>query len=117
MPATALTVASGLAFGEGAANANLQAVDAVNNNKFTNDGKTILVVRNASGGNLTPTLKVAKNGLANIAFDKALPVIGNGNTSVLGPFPTKIFGDSVEVAWSTGASVTAGPVQLADTPV
>ena len=116
MPATALTVATGLPFGEGVANANLQAVDAVNNNKFANDGKTILVVRNASGGSLTPTLKIPKNQLANVAFDKALPAISNNNTAVLGPFPKNRYGAEVEIAWSTGTSVTAGPVTLADTP-
>jgi hypothetical protein len=112
MAATALTVAAGATFGEGVANANLQAVDAVNNNKFVNDGKTVLVVRNASGGGLVPTLKVPKNARANLAFDKALPSISNNNTALLGPFPTEIYGAEVEIAWSTGASVTAGPVSL-----
>lgn len=118
MPATALSVAAGAAFGEGVANANLVAVDSANDNSFPNDGKTVLVVRNASGGGLVPTLRVPQGPYsANVAVNKALASISNNNTAVLGPFPTAIYGSTVTVGWSTGASVTAGPVSLAQTPI
>lgn len=119
MTATALTVAQGAAYGVGINSAGLQAVDSGNDNSFTNDGNTILVVKNASGGVLTVTGRLpAGTRTANTAINKTLGggTVANGDTAVLGPFPTDIYSGTVTVGWSTGTSVTAAPVKLTPTP-
>jgi S-formylglutathione hydrolase FrmB len=67
------------------------AADAVNNNMFLNDGRTVLVVSNGSGGALTVTiLSIAdKYGRSDTVFTSfSLPA---GATRFFGPFPQSVW--------------------------
>lgn len=115
MARTALTVQEPTRFTEITPTAN--AVDAVNGNRYTNDGKIVLRVVNGSGGSLTVSVITPQ------LYDVDLPVpsrtytIASG-TRYIGPFPTSYNDtvdsatDQVSVDWSTGSSVTVEVVRV-----
>lgn len=76
---------------------------------FVNDGRTILVVDNGSGSELTVTITTpgTVDGLA--IADKTVTV-AIGDKAVIGPFPPAIYNNSdgvVTVAFNETTSVTA----------
>jgi hypothetical protein len=110
MPATTLTKVATAAFGEGIADVGYESVDQPNGNDFANTGKEIVLVKNASGGNVVCTVTAAANRETfNKAWTKTLTVAG-GDTGQLGPFPTQIFGTAPAIAWDTGTSISAAVV-------
>lgn len=119
MARTALTSATSSSYADGVADVNFQAVDQPNGNSFTNDGKTVLLVNNGSGGNVNVTFAVsASKYTVNDAITKTPngPVAA-GDVGFYGPFPTAIYGNTVNVDYDTGTSITAAVVQLEDTPL
>jgi hypothetical protein len=120
MPVTALTKTTAAAWAYGIADAGFQAVDQANSNNFVNTGKTIFLLTR-SGGSVNPTFaaipasKYNMNG-APTTYTPATPVT-TGKIGVYGPFPTAIYGTTVQVGYDTGTSVTAAVVELPDTPL
>lgn len=117
MARTALTVVSAAPYGVGINDIAAQAVDQPNGNSMANDGNTVIVVANASGGDLTIT--VTPNGGPYNHGDtgaRTLLVVATAKTAFIGPFNTNVFGTTLLIDWSTGTSVTAAPVKLARTP-
>jgi len=82
---------------------------------FANDGKTILVVDNASGGALGVTfdLAVDPNASEPAAETSATSIsVPAGERHFLGPFPTGKFGTTVTVNYDSTATITAGAFRL-----
>lgn len=78
---------------------------------FANDGRTMLVVKNGSGGsvNVTPAPSVAcSQGVVHAGVPVAVPA---GAERWIGPFPPAIFGGTVTVAFSATATITAAPIR------
>lgn len=78
---------------------------------FANDGKTMIVVKNASGAglNVTPAPSVACNqGVVHAGVPISVPA---GTEKWIGPFRTDIFGEVVTVAFSAQTSITAAPIR------
>lgn len=120
MARTTLSAVVSPAFGDGVADTSAEAVDNANGNDFANDGKTVMVVENGSGGSLTVTLSLpAGPKTANEAITKTLAV-ADGKEAHFGPFQLSLYNQSngrVNVDWSTGTSVTAAIIQQTRTPV
>jgi len=79
---------------------------------FSNNGKTMIRVNNASGASITLTLDDPNSSTPTAAVawnpDAAI-VVTNGTVRVAGPFPTARFNDAngrVQMAWSATASVS-----------
>lgn len=77
--------------------------------EFANDGHTILIVTNGSGGSLTVTITTpgTVDGLA--VADRTVS-IANGAKKAIGPFTKSLYNDSdgnVTVGYSATTSVTA----------
>jgi len=119
MARTTLTAVESEAYGGGVADTSAEAVDNVNGNDFANDGRTIMVVENGSGGSLTVTLTLpAGPKTAGESITKTLAV-DNGDEAHFGPFLPSIFNNAdgrVYVDWSSGTSVTAAIVKQLPTP-
>ena len=118
MARTALSKVTASSYGDGVADAGFEAVDQPNGNSFVNTGKTILIVTR-SGGAVTPTFALsASKYTANDAITKTPNTpIADGNYGIYGPFPTAIYGATVNVDYDTGTSVTAAVIELEDTPL
>ncbi|KKN71039.1 hypothetical protein LCGC14_0424560 [marine sediment metagenome] len=119
MPPTSLTKVTASSFADGVADVGYEAADQPNGNDFVNTGKTILLVDNASGGNVTPTFAVgASKFTVNDAITKTpnTPVAA-AKVGFYGPFPTAIYGSTVTVNYDVGASITVAVVELEQTPL
>ena len=120
---TALTVSDAQPFGEGLADVGFEAVDNANGNSIPADGRTRLVVSNASGGNLTITVTAPANSrTANEGLTKT-QTVANGDTAYMGPFRPDVFGQPsgadaglTLIDWSTGTSVTCAAIRELPTP-
>lgn len=110
---TVLTVAVGLQFGVGAADANLQAVDLANGNTFANDGHTVLMINNGSGSGLDVTFTIPAGPLSAGQSISKVVEVGNAKHALMGPFPVGLYSSTVRVGWESGTSVTAAPVSIA----
>ena len=90
---------------------------------FANDGKTILLVRNAGSG--TPTISVAPvnstllTNYGSLAATSHSAAMAAGNVTVqyliLGPFPKAIYNDGngrVNIAYTSVSSVSVTPLKL-----
>lgn len=82
--------------------------------KFANDGRTYLHVKNGGGSPSTVTIvtQYTAGGLA--LADQAVSVT-NAQERVIGPFPTDLYNDAngdVTVTYSPTTSVTAGAFKL-----
>lgn len=82
--------------------------------KFTNDGQTFLIIKNAdaSSHTVTPTIQQGVDGQvpANVAS-----TILAGETHVIGPFPTAIYNDAggfCNLTYSAVTSVTVAAVRM-----
>jgi hypothetical protein len=119
MPATSLTKVTATNFGDGVADVGFEAVDQPNGNDFVNTGKTVMIVENASGGNVNATFTV---GASKYTVNDAITKTPNGpvaaaDVGLYGPFPTAIYGSTVTVNWDVGASISVAVVELEDTPL
>lgn len=115
MPRTAFTVVETATYGEGLADVADEAADQPNGNSMVNTGREILVIINASGGNVVVTVTAgALAATFNKAWTKTLTV-ATLKTGVLGPFPPAVFGTTLSIDYDVGASITVGAVSL--TPV
>jgi hypothetical protein len=90
------------------------AVDAANGNKFTNDGRCCLYVKNGGVGSIDVTIDtpgtVDGNAVANLVV-----AVGAGVNKLIGPFPPGIYNQSdgnVNVDYSGGTSVTAAVIRV-----
>lgn len=114
-----LTVTTSPAFGAGLADAGFESVDNTNGDEFDNNGNTVLLVSNGSGGPLTVTITTpAGIRSVNEIVTKSL-VVADGDVGFAGPFPQAIFNQTtgrVYLDWSTGTTVTAAVVKMDATP-
>ena len=121
MPATSFTKVVAVNFADGIADVGFEAVDQPNNNDFVNTGNTVLLIANGSGGavNVTfPTLPASKFTVNDpLTKTPSGGVVAAGDTALLGPFPTAIYGATVNVAYDTGTSITAAVIELEKTPL
>ncbi len=94
------------------------AVDFNNNNSWVNTGRELIEVTNGSGSNVNVTFVTQGNyavGSILYAVADLNVVVANATTKVMGPFDKGLFNDTnglVQVAWSTGSSVTARVITL-----
>lgn len=117
MPRTSLTVQEPTRTAQiNAPTAN--AADFANGNRFINDGKTILIVANGSGGALTVTIPYGTtvDGLTVAPQTYSIP---DGSTgAILGPWKSTYnqtldsVPNSVAINWSTGTSVTVKVIRV-----
>lgn len=117
MVATALTPINTTAFGAtlGAAT----AVDATNNNSFTNPrGTAVIEITNGGASPITVTFTTVKTlvlkGTATYNVADNAQTITNGAAKVFGPFDADMYNDAnsvVTVAFTSGSSVTARVLQ------
>lgn len=114
--ASSLALVTASAFGEGVADVGFEAVDQGNGNTVANDGRTRVLINNGSGGNVTCTVTaVAGPSTFNEAFTKSLTVAA-GDIGMMGPFPTAQFGNTIELSWDTGTSITVAVINETPTP-
>jgi len=82
---------------------------------FTNDGDTIALFSNGSGGNITITTTAAGTPGGLSLSDVVTGNIGNGTTSAVGPFDPTLFNDTngqVTLAASTTSAVSVAIVRV-----
>ena len=98
---------------DGPATKTLENMDVSLGNKLSNDGRTVLQVRNTTGSSKTITFTFDVRGAA----DTKQITLGANEETILGPFPTDVFNqhaaDSAETGlylWAT-ASGSAGEVK------
>jgi hypothetical protein len=87
--------------------------------EFVNDGKTLLLIQNASAGaeNVTAVGR-ASNRSFNHAIDQVIATV-NAKLSLCGPFPPELFNDSagkVQLTLADATSMTCAAVRLNSTP-
>lgn len=79
---------------------------------FDNNGQTLLILKNSSGGSITVTVDDPNSQLAGaVAFnaDVARPVANGATADVMGPFPPGRFNDAngrVQLAFSSTPGAT-----------
>ena|SRR3989304_4479093 len=81
---------------------------------FSNDGRTLLVVANASGGNRIVTLTATAT-VDGLTITNPTVTIATGATKIIGPFPPRWFNSSsgvVTVTYDGTTSTTAAAVQM-----
>ena len=85
------------------------AVNGVDGNQFQNDGRMFLHVKNGAGAPITVNI-AARADVNDLAV-----VVTNGESRMIGPFPTNLYNDAnrrVQVTFSSGTSVTAAVLRL-----
>lgn len=85
--------------------------DPTNGNSFANDGNTFLLVQ---GVTATKTITVVTSGTAGGLAIADLPArpVAVGEFHVLGPFPTALFGDRVEVTHEAASAHKLTPFNI-----
>lgn len=95
------------------------AVDAVNGNEFTNNGRAVIeIVNGGSGSPVTAT--IVTNGTYSVgaiayAIADLTVAVASGTSKICGPFDTTLFNSAtgtVQIDWSSGTSMTARVVTL-----
>lgn len=103
-------VTSGVAY-------TLAAVDNSNGNQFTgNDGNHVLLVANASGGDLTVTVKANGRSIDGYTLSDLTVVVSTATSKAIKiPVPASANQTDgyVYLNWSTGTSVTAAVLKMA----
>lgn len=98
--------------------AALTAVDGTNGNNFSNDGTTLLRVKNGSAGAITVTVKFASQAVDGATLvnpiGKTYSIPATTGDRLMGPFPVVTYGSTVEVTFSSGTTVTAAVYQPAN---
>lgn len=110
---TDLDVSTGLVVSSGMAN-------AVSQTYFDNDGRTALIIKNASGGSLTVTINSAfasyfVERLGLVSLSNQTNVVANGATIMYGPFGTERWNtanNTVLASLSTVTGVSVSAVRL-----
>jgi hypothetical protein len=95
-------------------NPSFAAVDGTNHNAFANDGRTFLYVTNAAGSPINVTIDTP-GVVDGLAVGNLVVSVTNGQSRVIGPFPTNIYNQAdgkVYVDWSSGTSITAAALRL-----
>jgi hypothetical protein len=116
MARTALTTVTTAGFGEGVADIGLESVDQPNGNSLTNTGREIVIIDNQNAGSIVCTVSAsASDATYNAALSKTLTV-ATTKKAILGPFATKVHGNTVNLDWDIGASVTVAVVDLTPVP-
>jgi hypothetical protein len=92
------------------AGAVLAANAAASGDKFTNDGKSLLVITNGDGSSHTCTLDDPNTPVppGSAANNDAVLTVAAGATKAFGPFPTSRFNDAdgnVAMTWSATTSM------------
>jgi len=77
---------------------------ATHGNKFWNNGKTFLMIANASGGDVVATFNTPGS-VAGLDIDDLEVTVGNGETYAIGPF-TSDFNQNDGYVWVTFDVVT-----------
>lgn len=111
----ALTVTTLEQFGEGADDVGFEAVDAGLSDTIPDDGQTVVLVRNTSGGAITGTVTMQANARTyNEAGTKVITVAATTGQGVIGPFRRGVFGSggNVTITWSASAGVTAAALKI-----
>jgi len=104
MAATALTVQSSAITGT---SLTAQAVNTGDGVSFTNNERTRIIVNNASGGTLTFTAVTTQVIESTLNVDDRSYSIPDGESLVVGPFTTGLYGNPVTLnTWSTATGVT-----------
>jgi hypothetical protein len=90
------------------------AVDATNGNRFINDGRMFLHVKNGHTSPITVTIATpgTVDGLA--VADQAV-VVTNAEERMIGPFPPGIYNDGsgyVQITYSLGTAMTIALLRL-----
>ena len=85
---------------------------------FVNDGKTILYIKNDSGGDITVTV-AAQNQVTidgnPLTLEDVPVIVSAGQEKFMGPFPTQFFNNSagsVEITYSGVTSLSVRPVSM-----
>lgn len=93
------------------------AADATNGMRFVNDGKTVLIVKNASAAAITVTVRSVPCSHGRLG-DLIVTVPATTGEAVIGPFAKDLFDQqstdlgNVYVDFSASASVTVAAVKL-----
>ena len=74
---------------------------------FVNDGRTMLRVKNASGGNITVTIAKVTNCNQGFSHDRVATVVAATGDVTMGPFTIQRFSATCTVTYSATASVTS----------
>lgn len=85
------------------------AVNGTDGNQFQNDGRMFLHVKNGAGA----PIHVYIAGRADV--NDLDVTVTNGESRMIGPFPTNLYNDAnrrVQVTYSSGTSVTAAVLRL-----
>lgn len=64
--------------------------------RMVNDGATLLYIDNDSGADQTVTITVPETLDFNPVVDPVIPVSASSTVNLIGPFPTKIYGNVLE---------------------
>ena len=78
---------------------------------FTNDGRTVLVIKNGGGAGITLTV-VTTITIDGLAVTDLTATIGAGATRAVGPFPTAWYSETVSLTYSGVTSVTVQPLRV-----
>ena len=107
----ALSVASLGTFSTGIGDIGLTAA-AGGGDTFANDGQTLFVAANGSGGAIVITVTgVAGAKTYNYAIPKTRSATA-GKTTIMGPFPVAVFSGTCSVTYDGVTSLTVAPVSL-----
>jgi|DEB19_MinimDraft_3_1074340.scaffolds.fasta_scaffold00464_5 hypothetical protein len=87
---------------------------------FPNDGKTIFVVNNGSGGSINVTFtaqttSAEKPGMEDITYSDKVVAVANGAIKMIGPFATGTYNNpsgQVAVSYSSATSVTVAAFRI-----
>lgn len=116
MARTALTVQDATRIDGVTPTAN--TVDAVNGNRFTNDGQTICRVTNGSGGALTVTVDYPLSVDTDLTVTDRTYTLADGDVLVIGPWPTSYnqtldsTSNQLAIDWSTATSVECEVIRV-----
>ena len=94
------------------------AVDAVNGNEFTNNGRAIIEITNAAATPVTATFVTVGTynvGAVQYPIEDLAVVVATGTSKVCGPFDTTLFNSAtttVQINWTSATSITARVITL-----
>ena len=90
------------------------AVDAVNGDEFTNDGRTFIHVKNGAGAPITVTISTPGT-VDGLAVAERTVSVTNASEKMIGPFPPGTYNQAtgeVHLDYSSGTSITIAVCKL-----